>query len=584
MSETSENIKIANKNKPVEEPQQRTSDGDGDDDDEEDTWDDARDDAVHRDCNLKSLSNYNNINENRYKLDNQASSSSAYSSVGPSDSCRSSSPPQPSLPQSSSNGLLIHEAIFKNDVSLLYEILSDKKCVRYIINDKDKHGNTPLHLACMLGRSKDIVSALLQCGASVDTKNLHRWTPFHEACSYGNREIITILTKQIKDEVYDVINKNKLSEKLEKTRNYRLVLRWEFISWIPLLSRALPHDTCVLNKQGKNIRIDTKLLDLERNYWKPSDSCLIYSNKFEKKWITVNHTVKKYQYLEPERIEKDIEDKVDDFMSTDILDFEVKSSGLQLSRSTSGWIWKSDKVEQIGKYNAAVYHFNNLFLVTRKRREHLNEKDLKANKLAFKGLKHVFQFGQKPSLRDLEDSPNGAVNSGEEEDNDEDLATALNKRANDDGPLHRQSLPPPPVQNVTWEQYCNSEPGEYPTLGREQKFKSTETAFKASVAMSDKFPLSKGEFLDLLSVVPIKLFKKLKEFIEMKLPDGFPIRVDVPVFHFLMARITFEDFEFIEGPIDDSLFSIPDDYAEDPNLFPILGRRNRRTNSTGSSE
>lgn len=549
-------------------------------DDEDDYWDDAREE--HRDCNFKSLMDNLSIIENRFKaLDNQASSSSAYSS-GPSDSCRSSPPLQGSELSSLPTNMPIHEAVFKNDVSRLYEILSDKKCVRYIINDKDKHGNTPLHLACMLGRSKDIVSALLQCGASVDCKNLHRWTPFHEACSYGNREIITILTKQIKDEVYDVLNKNKLSEKLERTRNYRLVLRWEFVSWIPLLSRALPYDTCVLNKHGKNIRIDTKLLDLERNYWKPSDSCLIYSSKFEKKWITVNHTVKKYQYLEPERIEKDIEDKVDDFMATDILDFEVKSAGLQMSRSTSGWIWKSDKVEQVGKYSAPVYNFNNLFLVTRKRREHLTETDIKVNKLAYKGLKHIFQFGQRPSLKELDEVPL-AGGSGEG-NNEDELMDALNRRSNE-GPSHRESLPPPPVSNLTWEQYCNAEPGKHPTLGREQKLKSTESAFKASVAMSDKFPLSKGEFLDLLSVVPIKLFKKLKDFIEMKLPDGFPIRVDVPVFPFLMARITFEDFEFIDGPIDESLFSIPEDYEEDPNLFPIMGRRDRRrTNSTGSNE
>lgn len=541
---------------------------------EDDDWDDASEE--HRDSDLKSLINNMNIkNVDRNKVDNQASLSSAYSSV-PSDSCRSSPPTEP-VPVSAD--LPLHEAVFKNDISRIYEILSDKESVKCIINDKDKHGNTALHLACIMGRSKDVVSALLQCGAAVDIKNLDRWTPFHEACSYGNREIITILTKQIKDEVYEVLNKNKLSEKLARTRNYRLVLRWEFISWIPLLSRALPYDTCVINKQDRNLRIDTKLLDLERNYWKPSDSCLIYSNKFEKKWITVNHTVKKYQYFEPEKIEKDIEDKVDDFMSTDILDFEVKSSGLQLSRSTSGWIWKSDKVEQIGKYNAAVYNFSNLFLVTRKRREHLNEKDIRVNKLAYKGLKHIFQFGQKPSLADLEDDSNLAA--GGEEDTGEDGLTSVVTR----DPNHRPSLPPPPSRNVTWEDYCNSEPGKYPLLGREQKFKSTQTAFKASVAMSDKFPLSKAEFLDLLSVVPIKLFKKVKEFIELKLPDGFPMRVDVPVFPFLVARITFEDFEYIEGPVDETLFSVPDDYKEDPNLFPTLGRRSRRRrNSSGSSE
>jgi ankyrin repeat protein len=51
-----------------------------------------------------------------------------------------------------------------------------------------KTGNTPLHLAVMLGE-KDCVQFLLDHGAKVGIKNLQGWTPLAEAVSNGNREI-----------------------------------------------------------------------------------------------------------------------------------------------------------------------------------------------------------------------------------------------------------------------------------------------------------------------------------------------------------------------------------------------------------
>lgn len=49
-------------------------------------------------------------------------------------------------------------------------------------------GNTPLHLAVMLGR-EDCLQVLLDHGAKIAVKNSQGWTPLAEAVSYGNREI-----------------------------------------------------------------------------------------------------------------------------------------------------------------------------------------------------------------------------------------------------------------------------------------------------------------------------------------------------------------------------------------------------------
>lgn len=485
-----------------------------------------------------------------------SSSSSAYSSVQSASDINLATNTASAPSVESTDDLALHRSIFSNDEQTIWATLNNHRLVKDLVNKKDKHGNTALHLACMMGRSKEIISTLLNHKWTIDTKNLQRWTPFHEACSYGDRDVITLMAKQLKDDVDDALHNSRFSDFLEKTKNYRLVLKWEFQSWVPFVSRVLPSDVCVINKQGKYVRIDTRLLELEGMFRKKGDSCLVYSNK---KWIIMNNKTKKYQYFETPAVYKDIEDKVDEFMSTDIMDLEFKSSEMQLTRSTSGWIWKADKVGKVGRFNASLYDFTNVFLVTRKRREHLSEEDLKRNKLAYRSAVHIFKFGEKPSQSAQEAQAN-SDQSTQDDDEDQD---------EEDRVIHRESLPPPPPTRVSWDDYINSEVGDAPCLGREIQCKVVKKPVRASVALSEEFPLSKKELLDLLSITPIKMFMKLKEFVEMKLPDGFPVRLDIPVYPFLTARITFEDFAYHEGPIDETLFTVPQDYELDSNL---LGR------------
>lgn len=49
--------------------------------------------------------------------------------------------------------------------------------------------------------------------------------------------------------------------------------------------------------------------------------------------------------------------------------------------------------------------------------------------------------------------------------------------------VRRESLTPPDENIVTWEEYINAEPGEYPTLGRQLVYKESSKTFRATVAM-----------------------------------------------------------------------------------------------------
>ena len=44
-----------------------------------------------------------------------------------------------------------------------------------------------------------------------------------------------------------------------------------------------------------------------------------------------------------------------------------------------------------------------------------------------------------------------------------------------------------------------------------------------------------------------KHFQKLRDFVEMKLPPGFPVKIDLPIFPTISARITFHDFKWKNG-------------------------------------
>ncbi len=103
--------------------------------------------------------------------------------------------------------------------------------------------------------------------------------------------------------------------------------------------------------------------------------------------------------------------------------------------------------------------------------------------------------------------------------------------------------------------------------------------------------LSQRRILIFQVIAPqFKHFQKLRDFVDMKLPPGFPVKVDIPVLPTVSARVTFqvrgvtwyqvgkvgdEAFSSMQDfcwkdDLDPSLFDIPPDYDEDPTRFPDL--------------
>lgn len=81
---------------------------------------------------------------------------------------------------------------------------------------------------------------------------------------------------------------------------------------------------------------------------------------------------------------------------------------------------------------------------------------------------------------------------------------------------------------------------------------------------SSDFPLSVEMLLNVLEVIaPFKHFSKLRDFITFKLPNGFPVKVEIPILPTVTAKITFQQFEF-RDQMPSNLFTTPAGYTEDP--------------------
>ncbi|KAK5623710.1 Ankyrin repeat domain-containing protein 13C-A [Crenichthys baileyi] len=426
----------------------------------------------------------------------------------------------------------VHECVFKGDVRRLSSLIRTQN-----IAQKDIHGNTPLHLAVMMGH-KECAHLLLAHNAPVKVKNAQGWSPLAEAISYGDRQMITALLRKLKQQSRESVEdkRPKLLKALKELGDFYLELHWDFQSWVPLLSRILPSDACKIYKQGINIRLDTTLIDFTDMKCQRGDLSFIFNGNAipSESFVVLDNEQKVYQRIHHEESEMETEEEVDILMSSDVYSATLSTKSITFSRAQTGWLFREDKTERVGNFLADFYSVNGLVLESRKRREHLSEEDILRNKAIM-----------------------------------ESLSKGGNLIEQNFEPTRRQSLTPPSPSTISWEEYITADNGRAPHLGRELVCKESKKNFKATIAMSQDFPLSIESLLNVLEVIaPFKHFNKLREFVQMKLPPGFPVKLDIPVFPTITATVTFQEFRY--DVFDEFIFTIPTDYKEDPSRFPDL--------------
>lgn len=441
---------------------------------------------------------------------------------------------------------VLHKAAYNNNITQLIDLLKQKV---YDISEKDPHGNSPLHVSIMLGH-KECTKVLLTYDAPVAFKNALGWNSLAEAISYGDREIITMCLRKLKKQSRVRIEEKQpeLTSALSEIADFYVELKWDFHSWIPLISRFLPSDTCKLYKRSSDVRIDSTLMDFHDMRWQRGDLSFIFHGsknrnettntnyKKKREMYVLDNKAKKYSHIAAVETDKDIEEEVDILMSSDIVSANISTKPITFQRQQGGWVYKHDKCEEVGAFTTQVYGVNGMILNSRKRREHLSKEDVQKNKAALESISK----GSIQWLQQQEELPRG-----------------------------RGSLNPPLKPAMSWEEYLNTpldpEQRGY-HLGRPILLKQDKKALKANIWMTEEFPVKVEILLSILEVMaPFKHFSKLKDFINMKIPPGFPVKVEVPVLPTISATVTFQSYR--EAEHDVKMFEIPSNYTEDSAHF-----------------
>ncbi|XP_007900047.1 ankyrin repeat domain-containing protein 13A [Callorhinchus milii] len=413
----------------------------------------------------------------------------------------------------------LHLRVWQNDYREL-----EAEIRKHHIEEVDPRGRTALHLAISLGHL-ECATVLLRNNASVTKENAKGWTVLQEAISTGDPDLV-MMVLQYRD--YDRVNSQlngvpELLSKIQKASDFYVEMKWEFTSWIPLVSKMCPSDVYRVWKSGANLRVDTTLLNFDNMRWERGRRSYMF--KGEAGWAEFVEVDHDNQVVNREHFElsqeregltltsvRPTEDQVASRLTTPIVCTALDTKNISFERNKSGfWGWRTDKTEVVQEYEAKVFTVNNVNVVTRSRTEHLTEEE----KAKYKDNRNPLE-----SLLGIAEEHIGPQNGVVTE-----TATVNNPTS------------------ITPEEYFDPEfeLGNR-DIGRPTELCIKSRKFKATLWLCEDYPLSLTE-----QVIPIinlmarssAHFAKLRDFITLQFPPGFPVKIEIPLFHVLNARITF---------------------------------------------
>ncbi|GAB1296494.1 Ankyrin repeat domain-containing protein 13B [Apodemus speciosus] len=389
------------------------------------------------------------------------------------------------------------------------------------IEQLDPRGRTPLHLATTLGHL-ECARVLLAHGADVGRENRSGWTVLQEAVSTRDLELVQLVLRyrDYQRVVKRLAGIPMLLEKLRKAQDFYVEMKWEFTSWVPLVSKICPSDTYKVWKSGQNLRVDTTLLGFDHMTWQRGNRSFVFrgqgqSGDTSAVVMEIDHD-RRVVYMETLALagqDRELllaaaqpsEEQVLSRLTAPVVTTQLDTKNISFERNKTGILgWRSEKTEMVNGYEAKVYGASNVELITRTRTEHLSEQ----HKGKVKGCKTPLQ-----SFLGIAEQHGGPQNGT--------LITQTLSQAN------------PPA--ITAEEYFNPnfELGNR-AMGRPMEL-TTKTQKVAPI-------------IDLMAVSNA-LFAKLRDFITLRLPPGFPVKIEIPIFHILNARITFGNLNGCDEPV-----------------------------------
>uniref|UniRef100_A0A8C7IG74 Ankyrin repeat domain 13B n=1 Tax=Oncorhynchus kisutch TaxID=8019 RepID=A0A8C7IG74_ONCKI len=448
----------------------------------------------------------------------------------------------------------------------------------------DPRGRTPLHLAVTLGHL-DCARLLLQHGADVSKENRNGWTVLQEAVSTRDPELVRLVLhyRDYQRTTKRLAGIPVLLERLHQAQDFYVEMKWEFTSWVPLVSRICPSDTYRVWKSGQCLRVDTTLMGFDQMTWQRGNRSFIFRGQDSSAVVMEVDHDRQLVFCETLCVSsltsptsqrgtaglgllgalQPSGEQVVARLSAPVVTTQLDTKNITFERNKTGILgWRSEKNEMVNGYEAKVYGASNVELITRTRTDHLSE-PLKAK-------------------------PKGA------------LVTQMSC---------------PAVTNptaLTAEEYFNPNlPLGTRDIGHPCQLTTKTQRFKAKLWLCEAHPLSLAEqvapIIDLMAISNA-LFAKLRDFITLRLPPGFPVKIEIPIYHILNARITFGNLNGceegsvtgpgrVEGEVDGQKDSsprtdtdtpspgeIPPCVFEPPQGYTVLGGNQRDNNMRGDEE
>ena len=479
-------------------------------------------------------------------------------------------------------------------------------------------------------------------------RNRNQWTAFDEAVARGDRTTIAFFLKLIN--IYQVIISIQHSKSMKKAtkekllqHDFKIKIKFDLNSWIPLLSRFLPQDDITVFHQKNNFRMDFHIVpgggDTGALLWARGNYSIIL-NSSEKTAIFLNHDKKEGQWIITADAGRRGNEKGPKINSADLSLKEIISA----KTAINNWICSTDenatvpltlvnllhiendeiakqvnlvmskpvqrpglsthntsfaassknffgfgtgKSSTFGEFKANNFQVQGLEMVVRSRNEHLSSEDkdrhekMKSINNSFKnggkdGLENAKKKGQKgqqsqsdeqPSIEapgaDLFSSPerqiaqieNDAALAKELELSEEHFKAQIDdmeELLNQCSEKYKPTIKPEPYYaKPSFEQYMSLPHPIKQQLGNGRKINSKVKRYpvKGKISLCEDFPIQKSSFLNIIAAAAPKFrhFERLKEFMEMRMPEGFPVHLDCPIIATVSAQLTVLDLKIFKG-------------------------------------
>ncbi|KAK0417380.1 hypothetical protein QR680_012976 [Steinernema hermaphroditum] len=473
----------------------------------------------------------------------------------------------------------LHYHVFRNEIDKLKSFLEAKEDSGEI-EKKDVYGRTPLMLATTLGHF-ECTKLLLEYGADADVQNREMWSVSNESVCTGNPDLVRLVIqhRDFQRNRRSVKAMNRLLSKLSDSEDFYAEMSWEFNSWIPFVSRMCPSDTYKIYKRGTEVRIDTTLVGFDgRSTWTRGDQSFVFRllTCDMSSFTIIDHERKKALVQTADRTALT---ELDDFTPSDEAVFARLSSPVATTyvdvdrigfeRSKGGgifsWITSSEKSETVDGYECKVFQASNVELVTKTRFDHLSEED----KQQYKKEESKSPLNSVLQLSGLQKRHYTSVSSTDSE-----------------GDVYG---------GMSAAEYLSGACLGHRDIGGTMEIARKSNTFNATLCLaSPEYPLNLQEqvlpIIDLMAANNSH-FARLKNFIQLQMPGGFPVRIDIPLLHVITAQVTFKN---VNSPghyvtpichnrvsIDESAFNIPEGYAildeamVQPMLEPVAENQTR---------